>query len=258
MDTIYKINGYDWFSDLNVLMDNDRTTADSFEKPAGVFEAEKYQWGDGILEVDLLSPVLVKPRLFVIKGTMVFDTLLDYEAGKAKLNGFIRQNYVTLEAIHLGVKANARIQPDGIEWERLTALDAPHVLVSVTFKFDEIQQAMPFKNEGSEGLFYYFGSAISVPTDSVSVKALPERVLGVVGSLDIVLNTGVVNRVFSVVLPVGKTIISAFDATSEEDIRSNFAQSNIQVDAVAYRIFTMQNALSYSTNHVFQISINNG
>jgi len=257
-DVIYKINGYDWFSDLGVLTDADRTTADSFEKPAGILEAEKYQWADGILEVDLLSPVLLKPRTFVVKGTMVFDSLIEYEAGKAYLNTFLYQNYVTLEAVHLDVKANARIQPDGVSWHRLTPLDAPNILVAVTFEFDEIQQDMPFKNEGSEGIFYYYGNTANVPSTPTQIKALSNQMLISTEPVVIGLTTGTVNRIFCVAIPVGKGLITAYDLTSEEDIKSNFSTAYITIDGHNYKLLTMQNALPYSVNHVFQLNIDNG
>jgi hypothetical protein len=148
----YKINEYDLFLALNILPDGDKTTADSFEKPAGTFEAEKYQWAEGILEYDLLSPVIKRPRTFIVKGYLIADSLTQYNALKIALPGFLYQPYVTLEAVHLGVKANARLQPDGISWHRLTNLDSGKIAVQVQLTFDEILQAVPYKNDGE----YFF------------------------------------------------------------------------------------------------------
>lgn len=171
---VYKINGYDWRDDLGVLPSGDRTTADSFEKPAGTLETEKYQWAEGILEYDLDSPVYLKPRVFIIKGTMVLATLLDYQAAKVTLTEFLYQNYVTLEAVHLGVKANARLQPDGVEWHRITHLDNGKIAVQVQFTFDEIQQDVPFKDDSANPLTFMIdneGNFITTPQgEYITVK----------------------------------------------------------------------------------------
>jgi len=151
----YKINGYDLFLALGILPDSDKTTADSFEKPAGILEAEKYQWAEGILEYNLNTPVILKPRVFIIKGHMLCDNVDDYTATKLALRSIIYQNYVTLEAVHLVEKANARIQPDGISWHRVTNLNSPRILVEVQLTFDEILQSVPFKDSGEEEFTYY-------------------------------------------------------------------------------------------------------
>ena len=147
----YRINGYDLFTALHFHPDADRSTADSFEKPAGIIEAESYQWAEGIKEINLLANVILKPRVFVIKGQLAANGLEEYNALKIALPGFLYQPYVTLEAVHLSVKVNARLQPDGITWHRLTDLTG-QILVSVQFTFDEILQSVPFKNDGE----YFF------------------------------------------------------------------------------------------------------
>ena len=143
----YKINGYNLLLLLGFTAHEDRTTADGFEKPAGTMEAEKYQWAEGILEYDLLSPVLLKPRVFTLKGKMAFENQSSYLATKIVLTGCLYQPYVTLEAVEVGVKANARLQPDGITWHRMTNLDGK-IVVDVQFTFDEILQPVPFKTDG--------------------------------------------------------------------------------------------------------------
>jgi len=148
----YKVNGYDLFLALGILPDADKTTADSFEKPAGIVEPEKYQWAEGILEYNLNAPVILKPRVFVIKGKLLAKDLANYNALKVALPGFLYQPYLTLEAAHLGVKANARLQPDGISWHRLNNLNAGKIWVEVQFTFDEILQPVPFKTDGE----YFF------------------------------------------------------------------------------------------------------
>jgi len=143
----YNINGYNLFQALNILPTRDLTTADSFEKPAGTLEPDKYQWAEGILEYDLLAPVIQKPRTPTIKGIVYCDNISIYNSTKIALPGFLYQPYVTLEAVHLGVKMNARLQPDGISWHRITNLTSK-IAVEVQFTFDEILQPVPYKTDG--------------------------------------------------------------------------------------------------------------
>jgi len=151
----YKINGYDLFLALGILPDGDKTTADSFEKPAGTLEAEKYQWAEGILEYDLSKDPILKPRIFIIKGYLICDNVDDYTATKLALRSIVYQNYVTLEAVHLYEKANARIQPDGISWHRITNLNSGKIAVQIQLTFDEILQSVPFKDSGEDEFTYY-------------------------------------------------------------------------------------------------------
>jgi hypothetical protein len=155
MIAIYKINGYVLNLVLGILPSVDKTTADSFEKPAGIVQAESYQWAEGILEIDVDAPVILKPRVFIIKGCMIVDNVDDYGATKMALKSLIYQPYVTLEAVHLGEKANARIQPDGISWHRLTNLSNNKIAVNIELRFDELLQPLPFKDNGQETITYY-------------------------------------------------------------------------------------------------------
>jgi len=143
----YKINGYDWQIATTLEMDGDRTTADSFEAPAEVVEGYSYTWPNGVVEYDLLAPVQFKPRLFTFKGTLYFNNLADYLAGRTAVFTLIRQNYVTLEMVEIGVKANAKIKT-GITWHRLTHLTG-RIAVAVQFQFDEVLQSTPFKDFGT-------------------------------------------------------------------------------------------------------------
>jgi len=147
----YKINGYDLFLALGIIPDSDRTTADSFEKPAGILPAPSYQWAEGINEVNLLAPVIKKPKVLIVKGHLVADNLTIYNATKTALEGFLYQPYLTLEAVHLGLKYNARLQDDGITWHRLTDLTG-QIIVQIQFTFDQILQPVPFKTDGE----YFF------------------------------------------------------------------------------------------------------
>lgn len=146
--SLYKINGYDLFTVFGIQPDADNTTADSFEAMNDVKPVETYDWPeeDGI-EYDLISPVVLKPRVFVIKGTLFADGLSLYQATKSALAAVLYQQYVTLEMVSLGIKVNGRLQPGGMSWNRVTFLNNTKIVVSVQFRFDEIMQPVPFKDE---------------------------------------------------------------------------------------------------------------
>jgi hypothetical protein len=150
---MYKINGYILELVIGMYASDDRTTADSFERPPGVLEPETYQWAEGILEVNLLAPIIRKPREFILKGTIVVDNADDYVATKMAINDLLYDNYVTLEATHLGVKANARLTGEP-SWHRLTNLD-DRIAVAVSFTFNELLQPLAYKDNGQDTLNYY-------------------------------------------------------------------------------------------------------
>lgn len=140
----YKVNGYDLVSAFGIIPDADFTTADSFEKPADPVEVFSHTWEDGVVEYDLLAPSRVKPRLFTIKGTLLADSLSEYLATKAGIESVFNQNYVTLEQIDTGEKANAKLKGGG-NWHRITNLSSSKIAVQVQFQFDEVLQDMPYK-----------------------------------------------------------------------------------------------------------------
>ncbi len=149
----YKVNGYDLVSAFGIIPDADYTTADSFEKPADPAEVFSHTWEDGVVEYDLQAPVQLKPRLFTIKGTLLAATLSDYAAIKLALNSILYENYVTLEMVDLGIKANAKLK-GGASWHRITNLSSAKIAVQVQFQFDEVLQDAPFKDAGSNSLTF--------------------------------------------------------------------------------------------------------
>ena len=153
----YKVNGYDLVSAFGIIPDADYTTADSFEKPADPVEVFSHTWEDGVVEYDLQAPVQLKPRLFTIKGTLIAATLADYAAIKLALNSILFENYVTLEMVDLGIKANAKLK-GGASWHRITNLSSSKIAVQVQFQFDEVLQDVPFKDSGSLTITYLVDS----------------------------------------------------------------------------------------------------
>ena len=146
----YRINGYEFYQTVGLVPDGDKTTADSFEKP-NVGSRDKYEWDEGIVEYNFARPAVIAPRVFVFKGHMVVAGLTDYVAAKSALVSLLA-DYVTLEAVHLGVKANAVAQTDGISWHRLTDLNG-QIVVAVEIKFDELLQTLAFKDQSAFSLY---------------------------------------------------------------------------------------------------------
>jgi hypothetical protein len=149
----YKINGYNLGLAFGMIPDQDKTTADSFESMPDVLPGYSYDWGDGIIEYDLTSPVIYKPRVFTIKGTLVADSLENYTATKMAISSVLYENYVTLEQVETELKYNARLRPGGMSWHRLTNLDSK-IVVAVQFQFDEVKQSVPYKDNGSDDIIY--------------------------------------------------------------------------------------------------------
>lgn len=146
----YKINGYSLETAFGIHPDGDKTMADSFESFADPVPGYSFDWGNGVIEYDLASPVHIKPKVLTIKGTLVTESIDDYQLTKMALSSVLYQNYVTLEEIELGLKYNARFKPDGNTWHRLTNLNSNKILVAIQFQFDEVKQNVPYKDDGSE------------------------------------------------------------------------------------------------------------
>ncbi len=150
----YRINGYGLYLGAGIIPDSDRTTANSFEKPADMADVFSHEWDDGFIEYDLSAPVKYKPRLFIIKGRLIADSIESYKLGRDTLNFLLFQNYVTLEQVDLGIKANARLKNGANTWSRRTNLTDSKIIVDVEFQFDEVLQEVPFKNGGGERIIY--------------------------------------------------------------------------------------------------------
>ncbi|MBB6109707.1 hypothetical protein SAMN05421821_105126 [Mucilaginibacter lappiensis] len=155
---ISKINGYDLYLGVAIILNGDRSTTSSFEAPNDVNPVFSHTWEDGVTEYDLNAIPTLVARVFQMSGWMVVDNLDDYLASKTALQGIIYQNYVTFEDPEQGIQVNARLKPGSIKWNRLTPLDAPRIVTEVSMQFDEVLQDAPFKNDGNGGgLTYYIG-----------------------------------------------------------------------------------------------------
>lgn len=154
----YKINGYDLYLAFGLLPDQDRSTANSFESTPDVVPVFSHDWGNGIIEYDLLSPTYLKPKVFVLKATFLTESLEEYKLTKLAIESVIYQNYVTIEEIELEEKYNAKLRPGSVSWNRLTNFVSYKILVAVQFQFDEVKQNVPFKDDGRENITFLVNS----------------------------------------------------------------------------------------------------
>jgi len=130
--------------------------------------------------------------------------------------------------------------------------------ISFTLSFEDYK----FTDGDMEGSFsavpaltglVHFGSSIAVPTTQAMIKALPVSQDSNVLAFDLNTETG---RIFTIALPNWKKLFTVFDRTSEEDLTSEYLRkTNITVDAIAYKIYTMVTAVGYSGSHKHHVVI---
>lgn len=114
-------------------------------------------------------------------------------------------------------------------------------------------------------LFYlykiFFGPSVSQPTDSSQVRALSGSIFsnGIIKTFT--LNTGDSDRIFSFALPDGVQLSSVVDIDALNlDLTSQYIVSSFMVlDAggnnKSYNVYTLTNAIDYSSNHRHVITL---
>ena len=105
----------------------------------------------------------------------------------------------------------------------------------------------------------FYGSTNVIPTTSADIRALPNRLFNI-GTDEITLQTGNVNKIFVVAVPSNKTIDLVLDENAMfADITRTYVGSTIMVaDAggleTEYNIYIMSNAIPYTRNHKHRIT----
>lgn len=105
----------------------------------------------------------------------------------------------------------------------------------------------------------FFGDSSATPTISSSVRALPSRQF-VNGSNPFILNTGSTNKIFTVAMPSTDGLSSVIDLDAlNANITGNYIETDFNVQDyaganVAYKVFTMTNAIPYSSSHRHQVT----
>lgn len=99
----------------------------------------------------------------------------------------------------------------------------------------------------------YAGGSVDVPTTSDQVKALPYVFMA--NSTDFTFGTGL-NRIFTVAIKSDRSINRVYDNTSEEDVTELYIKGNqLVIDGDNYDVYTMQNALPFSSNHIHRVTL---
>jgi len=105
----------------------------------------------------------------------------------------------------------------------------------------------------------FYGPASSAPTTSSDVRNLTSRIF-TDGSNPFNLNTSTSEKIFSAAMPSSKSITEVLDLDAlNANITANYASSTVSVanytgDTSSYKVYTMTNAIPYSSNHRHQIT----
>ena len=106
----------------------------------------------------------------------------------------------------------------------------------------------------------FFGSSSTAPTNSAGVRALTNRRFTDSGNT-FILNTGATDRIFTVAIPATMSLTEVLDLDAlNANITANYVLSTFNVNdgggtPVAYKIYTLTNAIPYSADHRHQITI---
>lgn len=106
----------------------------------------------------------------------------------------------------------------------------------------------------------FYGTSSTAPNDSASVRLLSNRVFTTDLSNPFNLQTGNVDRIFTVAFPSPTSITSVFDLDAlNANITNTYVLSNFDVNdggsvSTAYKVYTMTNAIPYDSNHRHQIT----
>jgi len=106
----------------------------------------------------------------------------------------------------------------------------------------------------------FYGSSASAPANSAAVRALQNKRFNDEGNT-FVLNTGSTEKIFTVAMPSTNSLVEVLDLdTVYANLTANYVMSTFNVNdgggtPVAYKIYTLSNAIPYSSNHRHQITI---
>jgi hypothetical protein len=105
----------------------------------------------------------------------------------------------------------------------------------------------------------FYSSSSSVPSVSSDVRSLSNKIFAD-GTNPFTLNTGNIDRNFSVAVPSNLSITKIVDIDAlNADITTNYVQSTFNVNdaggsPVTYHVYTLTNAIPYGSNHRHQVT----
>jgi hypothetical protein len=106
----------------------------------------------------------------------------------------------------------------------------------------------------------FYGPSATAPTNSAGVRALANRRFTDAGNT-FILNTGATDKIFTVAVPATMSLVEVLDLDAlNANITANYVLSTFNVNdgggtPVAYKIYTLSNAIPYSSDHRHQITI---
>jgi hypothetical protein len=106
----------------------------------------------------------------------------------------------------------------------------------------------------------FYGPTSGVPTDSITTRSLPSSRFTNSGNV-FTLATGTVEKIFVVVLPTAKTIVSIIDTNTNVDLTASFILTNFNVNDIGGNPYTancysLTQSVPFSVSHNLQITTN--
>lgn len=106
----------------------------------------------------------------------------------------------------------------------------------------------------------FYGPSASAPANSASVRALSSKRFVDAGNT-FILNTGSTEKIFTIAMPATNSLVEVLDLDAlNANITANYVMSTFNVNdgggtPVSYKIYTLSNAIPYSSDHRHQITI---
>ena len=106
----------------------------------------------------------------------------------------------------------------------------------------------------------FYGPSVVAPSNSAGVRALSGKRFTDAGNT-FTLNTGAAQTIFTVAIPATMSLTQVLDLDAlNANITANYVLSTFNVNdgggtPVAYKIYTLTNAIPYSADHRHQITI---
>lgn len=172
-------------------------------------------------------------------------------------------NSITIRNQTAGTTLLSNLADDSSEAYTLVSPIPLNGVTSQTFRILATDtQGTSFQRDFTVSSLYkiFYGDSSSAPSDSASVRALASNRFTNAGN-SFTLNTGTVNKIFTVAMPSTNSLVSVIDSTaSNADVTSQYVLSNFTVNdaggnGVSYKVYTMTQAITYSPSHAHIITI---
>lgn len=155
MKSAYKINDIDLYTSFGWVAGRDRLTSNSFLKPNEDAPVFSHDFGDAYgVEWDLSAPLVLKPRVFILDGSISGNSIADFWN---KYNGFIsliRTGLLTIYVKELNQYFSA-VRKSYTKAERLTPIrNGQKIVAYFTVELNEVLDSVLPVPEQPEGPGY--------------------------------------------------------------------------------------------------------